>query len=189
MSDAAPDADIEAMRRLRAGDDPALNDIMHRWRDKLATFLYRSTHSHEVAADLAQETFVKLYQSRHRYEPSAAFPTYLFRIAANLSRNHARWRTRHPTVSVEDCPETIQQIPGKEIAPDAAAQQQESAARIERALASLPVELRQALHLFTYEEMGQREIAQVLNCSVKAVETRIYRARQILRCLLDRTAE
>jgi RNA polymerase sigma factor (sigma-70 family) len=122
MSDAAPpetlpDADIEAMKRLADGDDLALNGIMHRWKDKVAAFLYRMTGSAEAAADLAQETFVRLYQSRARYQPAAAFPTYLFRIAANLGRNHARWRTRHPTVSVEDCTAAFQQLPGHDASP------------------------------------------------------------------------
>jgi hypothetical protein len=83
MSDSAlpeslPDADIEAMKRLADGDDLALNGIMHRWKDKVAAFLYRMTGSAEAAADLAQETFVRLYQSRARYQHTAAFPTYLF---------------------------------------------------------------------------------------------------------------
>jgi RNA polymerase sigma-70 factor (ECF subfamily) len=189
MSEAAlpespPDADVEAMKRLADGDDLALNGIMHRWKDKVASFLYRMTGSPEAAADLAQETFVRLYQSRARYQPTAAFPTYLFRIAANLGRNHARWRTRHPTVSVEDCTATLQQLPGHDARPDEAAEQQEMTLRIEKAIATLPSDLREALHLFTYQEMSQHEISLALGCSIKAVETRIYRARQMLKELL-----
>lgn len=184
LTDSAPDVDIEAMKRLAEGDDLALNGIMHRWKDKVAAFLYRMSGSPEVAADLAQETFVRLYQSRARYQPSAAFSTYLFRIAANLGRNHARWRTRHPTVSVEDCPATLQQIRGQDASPDEAAQQRETTMQIEKAIANLPVELREALHLFTYEDMSQHEIAETLGCTIKAVETRIYRARQMLKEML-----
>jgi RNA polymerase sigma-70 factor, ECF subfamily len=184
MSDSPPDADIEAMKRLADGDDLALNGIMHRWKDKVAAFLYRMTGSVDAAADLAQETFVRLYQSRARYQPTAAFPTYLFHIAANLGRNHARWRTRHPTVSVDDYTATMQQLPGHDASPDESAQHHETALRIEKAIASLPGDLREALHLFTYQEMSQHEIAQALGCTIKAVETRIYRARQMLKELL-----
>lgn len=184
MPDSPPDADMDAMKRLADGDDLALNGIMHRWKEKVAAFLYRMTGNTEAAADLAQETFVRLYQSRARYQPTAAFPTYLFRIAANLARNHARWRTRHPTVSVEDCTAALQQMPGNDASPDEAAEHHETTLRIEKAIASLPVDLREALHLFTYQEMGQHEIAQALGCSIKAVETRIYRARQMLKELL-----
>lgn len=181
------DVDVEAMKRLAAGDDLALMGIMERWKDKVAAFLYRMTGRHEVAGDLAQETFVRLYQSRTRYQPRAAFSTYLFHIAANLARNHARWRSRHPSVSLEDCADSVQQLPGSSPAPDEAACDAETLARVENALASLPPDLREALHLFTYEEMSHAEIGAILGCTAKAVETRIYRARQILRGLL--TAE
>ena len=150
----------------------------------MAASLFRMTGRAAAAADLAQETFVRIYQSRTRYQPTAALPTYLCRRAANLGRNHARWRTRHPTVSVEDCTATLQQLPGHDASPDEAAEQQEMTLRIEKAIASLPSDLREALHLFTYQEMSQHEISLALGCSIKAVETRIYRARQMLKELL-----
>jgi RNA polymerase sigma factor (sigma-70 family) len=116
MSDTPPDADISAMQRLAAGDDLALNSLMERWKDKVAAFLMRMTGNAATATDLAQETFVKLYQSRARYRPTAPFPTYLFRIAANLARNHARWKLRHPTVSIDNeddhVPESVEAQPG-----------------------------------------------------------------------------
>jgi RNA polymerase sigma factor (sigma-70 family) len=119
MSDAPPDADILAMQRLAAGDDLALNEIMHRWCDKVAAFLQRMTGDPDAAVDLAQETFVRLYQHCGSYSPSAAFPTYLFRIAANLGRNHHRWRRRHPTVSLEDEEGASGETPGHQSSPDA----------------------------------------------------------------------
>ena len=172
------------MKRLADGDDLALNGIMHRWKDRLVSFLQRSTGNHHVALDLAQETFVRLYQSRDRYKPDAAFATYLFRIAANLARNHARWRSRHPAVSLDAVTGLADRLRDPESGPDAQMEKDEAFARIERALATLPPELREALHLFTYEEMSQGEIARALGCSVKTVETRVYRARQMLRGLL-----
>lgn len=184
MSDSSPDADIVAMQRLAAGDDLALNDLMQRWKDKVAAFLLRMTGSSTAAVDLAQETFVKLYQSRFRYRPTAAFPTYLFSIAANLARNHARWKQRHPTVSIDDedvrVPENAETRPG----PDEQLEHNEQMQRVEKALADLPADLREAMLLFTYEDMGYAEIAAAVGCTAKAVETRIYRARQILRAVL-----
>lgn len=184
MSDSSPDADIVAMQRLAAGDDLALNDLMQRWKDKVAAFLLRMTGSSTTAVDLAQETFVKLYQSRARYRPTAAFPTYLFSIAANLARNHARWKQRHPTVSIDDVeghvPESAEARPG----PDEQLEHNEQMQRVEKALAALPADLREAMLLFTYEDMGYAEIAAAAGCTSKAVETRIYRARQILRAAL-----
>jgi RNA polymerase sigma-70 factor (ECF subfamily) len=184
MSDTPPDADITDMQRLAAGEDLALNSLMDRWKDKVAAFLLRMTGNVSTATDLTQETFVKLYQSRGRYQPSAPFPTYLFRIASNLARNHARWRLRHPTVSIDNeddhVPESVETHPG----PAEQMERSEQMERVEAALAALPADLREAMLLFTYQDMSYAEIAAAVGCSSKAVETRIYRARQILRSAL-----
>ncbi|MCB1207615.1 MAG: sigma-70 family RNA polymerase sigma factor, partial [Verrucomicrobiae bacterium] len=100
--DFTPDADTVLMQRLAGGEDLALNELMTRWRERVAAFLLRMLGDHATAMDLTQETFVRLYTSRHSYKPVAAFSTYLFHIAANLARTQARWRKRHPTVPMED---------------------------------------------------------------------------------------
>jgi len=189
MSDAPPDADTQCMKRLAEGDDLALNDLMDRWRDRLAAFLYRMTNNKEAALDLAQETFVRLYQSRERYQPTAPFATYLFRIAANLARNHARWRKRHPAVSIDDCDNAVSELREPSSSPDESADHREQLICVERVLASLPDDLREAMLLFTYEDMSQAEIARALGCTTKAVETRIYRARQILKAALTKASD
>ncbi len=184
MSDAPPDADILAMQRLAAGDDLALNDIMHRWKEKVTAFLQRMTGDPDAAVDLAQETFVRLYQSCGSYTPSAAFPTYLFRIAANLGRNHHRWRRSHPTVYLEDGERIGDETPDQHSSPDVDMDYNERLRAVEAAIAALPPELREAMLLFTYEDLSYAQIAKAAHCSSKAVETRIYRARQMLKSLL-----
>lgn len=184
MSDAPPDADILAMQRLAAGDDLALNEIMNRWKEKVAAFLKRMTGDPDAAVDLAQETFVRLYQSCGSYTPSAAFPAYLFRIAANLGRNHHRWRRSHPTVTLGDEERIGIESPDHHSSPDADMENGERMLAVEAAIAALPPELREAMLLFTYEDMSYAQIAKVAHCSSKAVETRIYRARQILKSVL-----
>lgn len=179
------DSDSELMSRLAAGDDLALNVLMDRWSTRVSSFLFRMTGQRDIALDLAQETFVKLYQARGRYKPQGGFSTWLFAIAANLARNHARWKRRHPTVSMEetsngglDCHEETAhdgRTPGE------LAQARETAAAVNRAVLELPHELREALTLFVHEGLGYSEIANLAGCSEKAVETRIYRARQILK--------
>lgn len=184
MSVTPPDADILAMQRLAAGDDMALNEIMHRWRDKVAAFLQRMTGDPDAAVDLAQETFVRLYQHCVSYSPSAAFPTYLFRIAANLGRNHQRWRRSHPTVALGDEERAWSETSDIKPSPDVDMDNNERLRAVEAAIAALPPELREAMLLFTYEDMSYAQIAEAAHCSSKAVETRIYRARQMLRSLL-----
>lgn len=174
--------DAALMQRLAGGDDLALNALMSRWRDRVAAFLLRMVGDHATALDLAQETFVRLYSSRHRYRPTAAFSTYLFHIAANLARSQARWRTRHPTVPLADEQGRILHEPEDTgLKPDDAAVSNEKTALVNHAIAALPHDLREALLLFTVEDMSHAEIALTLGCSAKAVELRVYRARQALK--------
>lgn len=179
----APDSDL--MLRLADGDDLALNSLMTRWSDRVVAFLFRMTGQRDVAIDLAQETFVKLYQARARYRPQGNFSTWLFAIAANLARNHARWKARHPTVSLDatnpDGSATFPDPVDMDPTPGEAALTHEQTTAVNAAILALPLELREALTLFVYEGLGYAEIASLNHCSPKAVETRIYRARQILK--------
>lgn len=184
LSQALEATDAELMARLAAGDDLALNALMARWRDRVASFLYRLTAHPDAAADLAQETFVKLYQAKKRYRPDGKFSTWLFAIAANLGRNHARWKARHPTVSLDQDAASSPLLaeaadPGQ--TPEEVLASAECARAIEAAFQTLPADLREAMTLFIHEGMGYAEIASVVGCSAKAAETRIYRARQILK--------
>jgi len=179
------ESDSELMIRLAADDDLALNEIMRRWGARINSFLFKMTGQRDVAVDLAQETFVKLYKARKRYRSTGTFSTYLFTIAANLARNHARWKKRHPTISL-DAP-TLDGSPRRDEtqepsnSPDKAAVVSERYAEVHAALLDLPHDLREAMTLFIYEAMSYAEIAELTGCSSKAVETRIYRARQILK--------
>ena len=179
------DADVLLMRRLADGDDLALNEIMSRWRERVAAFLLRMVGDYATAMDLTQECFVRLYTSRQSYKPTAAFSTYLFQIACNLARSHARWRRRHPTVPLEDEDGIMVREPADtQLPPDSAADLREKIVMVNQAIAALPAELREALLLFTVEDMSHAEIATAMRCSQKAVETRIYRARQTLKSTL-----
>jgi RNA polymerase sigma-70 factor (ECF subfamily) len=177
--------DITLMGRLAAGDDLALNTLMERWQDRVGAFLFRMIGDHETALDLTQETFVRLYSSKHKYKPSAAFSTFLFHIAANLARSHARWKARHPSVPLEDADgKLIREPEDPHLRPDARADLSDRTALVREAIDALPEDLRQALLLFTLEDMSYAQIAQTLGCSEKAAELRIYRARQSLKAQL-----
>jgi RNA polymerase sigma-70 factor (ECF subfamily) len=178
--------DHELMARLASGDDLALNTLMRRWSDRIVAFLYRMTGRHDTAVDLAQETFVKLYQARARYRPRGGeFSTWLFAIASNLAKNRARWRSRHPEVSLDapagDGSNPFPEPRSAEASPDQAAVTRETGEQVRAAIQALPHELREALLLFTHEQLGYADIARITHCSPKAVETRIYRARLILK--------
>jgi RNA polymerase sigma-70 factor (ECF subfamily) len=172
------DDDLVAMSQLSAGEDRALGQIMERWKTRLISYLLRFTGSETVALDLAQETFVRLYQGRARFRPTASsncFSTWLFGIAANLGRNHLRWQGRHPTLPLDAAGDPAS--PGD---PSLSAETKERAAAIGKAIASLPPDQREAVILSEYENLSHAEIAIIAGCSVKAVERRISHAREQL---------
>lgn len=178
------DNDLEAMRRLASGEDRALTDIMDRWKARLITYLLRFTGNRSTAVDLAQETFVRLYQARTRFRPTASpncFSSWIFGIAANLARNQLRWQSRHPTLPLEEAGD-----PASLGDPSLSAESKEQSAAIRAAVASLPEDQREALILNEYEDLSHGEIATIVGCSVKAVERRISHAREQLRRELKR---
>lgn len=186
MGEPIDDADVLCMRRLKDGEDLALTEIMERWQQRIANFIMRFVGNETDAVDLAQETFVRVYESRHRYEPRAAFSTWLFQIATNLSRNHARWRSRHPSVPLEvesddDMDKTRPEVVSQDSGPCDTMVKKEQAGAVREAIQSLSLEYRTIILLFEYEELSYREIASILKCSEKAVESRFYRARQALK--------
>jgi RNA polymerase sigma-70 factor, ECF subfamily len=177
-------SDAELMHLLAEGREAALNALVHRWRDRLAAFHYQMSGDRGTALDLTQETFVRLYRHRENYQPRGAFQSWIFRIAGNLARDHARWRARRPTVPLVES--GAYHIPDHVAGPDAAAASRDEIAAMDRAIASLPMDLRRALVLFVYEDLSHAEIAGIEECSAKAIETRIYRARQLLRQALEK---
>lgn len=178
--------DREDMARLVAGHDPALNDLMGRHADRLYHYLFRLLQNETEAADLAEEAFVRIYENRVRFKPQSKFSTWLYAIATNLVRDLQRHRARHPQVSLEaqhqetgqDFHETL---PEPKPNPGESMEADERVGAVRRAIAALPEDLRVPLVLVEYEEKSYAEIATILDCSSKAVEMRLYRARQQLR--------
>ena len=96
-TDALDRADME---RLQSGHAAALNDLMTRHAPPVFRFLCRMVGNEDDANDLAQETFVRVFKSAKSFRAEQKFSTWLFTIAANLARNHFRWRSRHPNISL-----------------------------------------------------------------------------------------
>jgi RNA polymerase sigma-70 factor (ECF subfamily) len=176
------------MARLKNGDDDALNTLMGRYGERLFHYFIRLLQNETEAADLAQETFVRVYQSRARFDPDRKFSTWIYAIATNLARDRLRWRSRHPEVSLDnnEAHESALKntLPANQPTPRESMETKERAAAVRRAVGELPEELRVPLVLAEYEEQSHAEIAVALGCSPKAVEMRIYRARQQLRARL-----
>ena len=189
MRDSRNDPDLECMRRIQDGDDLALSELMNRWQLRLVEFIYRYTGDRTTSVDFAQETFVKIYQHRDSFR-GGQFSTWLFSIASNLCRNRFRWLSRHPTVSM-DADEEAGSAARPAFAdnstptPSENLETGERIAAVKKAIQCLPHDLRVAIVLAEYDELSYREIAAVLNCSEKAAEMKLYRARKQLRELLE----
>jgi RNA polymerase sigma-70 factor (ECF subfamily) len=174
------------MQRLAGGHDAALNDLMARHARPVFQFLCRMLGNEDDANDLAQETFLRVYQHRARFEPGARFTTWLYTIAANLARNHHRWLGRHPKVSLDAESEATGQsigdvLPSSDPAPDGVAVATERAAAVRAAVESLPADMREVMVLCEWQELSAAEAAAILDTTPKAIDNRLYRARNLLR--------
>jgi RNA polymerase sigma factor (sigma-70 family) len=181
--------DRAAMARVQAGDEAALGELMTRWELPTKAVIARIVLNASEAEELAQETFVRVWQQRDRFRTGAEFRPWLFAIAINLARNRLRWWRRRPVVSLHEWSETQgtadrRQGTGIEAAGAMRLEREERAVAVRDAIAALPVDLREAIVLFEYEEMSHVEIAEVVRATPKAVETRIYRAKEKLRAAL-----
>jgi RNA polymerase sigma factor (sigma-70 family) len=189
-ADAAPENapdDETLMAALAADDFRALDALMLRWQRPLHAFLYRHLLNDADALDLAQETFVRIHQHRARYRPGARFSTWMFQIALNLARDHARKRSRRRTDSLDAAPPALAAgLADPALPPDVAARRAEEAAAVRSALAELPEDLRAIIVLFEYQNLTHAEIAEVMGTTAKGVESRLYRAREKLRARLTR---
>lgn len=185
------DADLVLIGRLQHGDDEALDELMTVHKQQLFSFIYRFVSNQADAADLLEETFVKLYLNRDKFAPTGKFRTWLFQIATNLCRDWARSRKRKPATPVAEfydaemaaSVEREQFLPVPE-SPSAKTEEAEEAAALRSAIDKLPHDLKMAIVLHCLEGHSQEETASLLGCTAKAVETRVYRAKKRLHKLL-----
>jgi RNA polymerase sigma factor (sigma-70 family) len=180
----ATPSDEELMLRLQAGDDSALAPLMHHWEAPVKRFIFRLVGNAVEAEDLAQEVFMRVYTKRATYRAGAKFSTWCFSIAANQAKNRLRWWRRRPALSLDAWAETGGEVVDESSVGNQAsahALRQERAVAVQQAIAALPMDLRTALVLFEYERQSMAEIAITLGCTAKAVENRLYRARQRLK--------
>jgi RNA polymerase sigma-70 factor (ECF subfamily) len=159
---------------------------MERWQKPLLSFILRYVGNEIDSVELAQEAFVRAYHNRHRFNFKSKFSTWLFTIGVNLCRNHARWRDRHPTIPLESVQQTDKHSQqdfavSREETPSHLIERSELARQVREAIEELPHELKTVVLLHEYENLSYDEIGKVLGCTQKAVETRLYRARKLLR--------
>lgn len=173
------------LRAWREGGESAFDAIVARWQRPLFAFAWRYVRQHADAEDLVVEAFVRLHEQRHRLRPDTNLAAWLFTTLANLCHNHHRWRRRHPEhsleVSADSSTPSALDVASLAPLPSATLEGDEAAAAVRAAIEQLPHDQKTALLLHHYENLGYREIAAIVGCSERGVETRLYRARQRLR--------
>ncbi len=178
-------SDEALVQKSKEGDLQAFDELVRRYEGKIYSIAFRFMGNHADAGDLAQETFIRLYQSLASFRGDSAFSTWLYRIAANACRDELRKRQRRCVVSIEDMsvvsPGSVPVAGGVDYSPEEAVQRREVQQQIQACLNELSPDHRLILILREILGMSYEEIAASLNCSLGTVKSRISRARYNLK--------
>ncbi|OGC94686.1 MAG: hypothetical protein A2W25_15820 [candidate division Zixibacteria bacterium RBG_16_53_22] len=172
--------DQELVNKAQNGDSRAFEKLVEKYMKRIYYLAYRMTRNHDSADELAQESFVKAYQALGSFKPGYNFYTWIYRICVNLSINFLK-KERH-TVSADQLRE-IDLLPETTAGLDQLERMiaSEQASIVRKALDTLPPDQRSAFILKTYDNMSYDQIAEVMECSMGTVMSRIFRARQKLK--------
>ena len=178
------------MERVKAGDTEAFRALVEAHQHRVIGAVAKMLGDPSDAEDLAQQVFVRVWRSAPRYEPTAKFTTWLFKITRNLVFNELRRRKRHPVQSLDavaeagDLPRQYEDAGAKPA--DTAMLDAEMQTAIQQAIDQLPETQRMAIILRRYDEFSYEEIGEILELSVPAVKSVLFRARTDLRERLKR---
>jgi RNA polymerase sigma-70 factor (ECF subfamily) len=185
------DPDIQLMLRFKDGDQHAFRTLFDQYKQQVINYCYRYCGHPEVAEELAQETFLRVYKASSRYRPKARFSTWLFKIATNVCLNEIRrpvYRARIESMDQDfrrDCdPPREVAVEPEHCMPDALFEAQQDQDLIRQAMGRLPEAQRAALLLRATEGFSYQEIGRQINRSENHVKTLIHRGRQRLREIL-----
>ena len=179
------------MGLIGGGDMAAFEQLVERHQALVAGTAARMLGSNSDVEDIAQQVFIRVWKSASRYRPRAKFTTWLLKITRNLVFNELRRTKRRAQLPLQAEPDA-EEIPLPDevtAAPDASLLESELQQAIENAIAELPETQRMALILRRYEDLSYEDIAEVLDLSVPAVKSLLFRARTELRARLGKYLE
>lgn len=176
--------DDKLMEQISSGQEAAFRLLVQRWESPLFGFLWRMTGSEDDARDLCQDTFVTVYSRSSEYESEGKFKSWLFRIAGNLARSFLRRRKIIGWVSFDFAKHDR---PASTDLPDAEVSRDQQVKILQVAVDKLPPRQKQALVLKRYQQLSQREVAEVMQISESAVESLLVRALTQLRKEIGRS--
>lgn len=180
----AKDTDKELVRRVQKGDRHAFDLLFSRYQHKILNLVSRYLRDREDVEDVAQEAFIKAFRALPRFRGESAFYTWLYRIAINTAKNHLVARSRRPPgvdVDIEDAEfmDGTDMLKESE-SPEAALARDELSAEINLAISQLPDDLRSAVTLREFDGLTYEQIAEIMDCPVGTVRSRIFRAREAI---------
>ncbi|HWP48497.1 MAG TPA: sigma-70 family RNA polymerase sigma factor [Candidatus Limnocylindrales bacterium] len=178
--------DEELMAQVQRGDQAAFEELFKRYDRKIFNYFLRYLGDEELAKDLFQETFLRVFQFSKSYKPtthsgrSSSFAAWLYTVARNVYRK--QWG-REPVEGRmgESTWEMLEEVPTPNATPQQARADQELVEKIKQALDALPESQREVVILHKYQGLSYPQIAQVLGCSISSVKQRAFRAYQSLR--------
>ena len=179
--------DEQLINEFKDGINPAFDEIVYRYKDRLVNFLFRYTGNRDDSEDLAQDAFIKLYRSKHLYQEIAKFSTWFYTIAINVAKTYIKKKSKLSTLSISDYdPENDKDfdIPANVLEPD-----EETNARLEnyyiqKAINSLDDTYKEAIILRDIQDLDYEEIAKILDIPIGTVKSKINRGREKLKVIL-----
>jgi RNA polymerase sigma-70 factor (ECF subfamily) len=195
LQQTAVNVDNALVRDFISGNDAAFTQLVTKYKDPLTNYLNLMVGNYEIAVDLSQETFFRVYRHIGRYSNIYQFSTWLYRIATNLAIDEMRFRRRRGQVFYNNVwnnspqrdsegPEfqisDVRRNPGEEFL------RKESTRLLGDAIRSLPGKYRTAFVMKEVMELPYEEIARILKCSTGTIKSRLHRARELLQRKLER---
>jgi RNA polymerase sigma-70 factor, ECF subfamily len=184
VSEWALDPDAALMVKVCGGHEPSFETLLGRHRSQVVNHLYRLVHNRAIAEELAQDVFLRVYRFRDRYQPEAKFTTWLFRITTNVALNWRRDMRRETAhlrldAAIQDARQI--QVPDQTLRADEQLLAEFHAKEIRNAIESLPSKQLAAVVMHKYEGMDYASIAEVLDCTIPALKSLLFRAYETLR--------
>ncbi|AQA18467.1 RNA polymerase sigma factor RpoE [Halioglobus japonicus] len=180
----AAETDQQLVARVQKGDQRAFDLLVLKYQHKIMSLIGRYVHDADEVQDVAQEAFIKAYRALPKFRGDSQFYTWLYRIAVNTAKNHLVSRSRRPPgsdVEVEDAEYYEGGGALRDIeTPETALFGAELKAVVDAAIADLPDDLRSAVTLREFDGLSYEDIADIMECPVGTVRSRIFRAREAI---------
>ena len=176
--------DKQLVARVQKGDSRAFDMLVLKYQHRIFGLISRYVHDADEVQDVAQEAFIKAYRALPRFRGDSAFYTWLYRIAINTAKNHLVSRSRRPPGSDVDVEDAEYYASGGALheieTPESALFGSELKEVVERAIRDLPEDLRTAVTLREFDGLSYEDIADIMDCLVGTVRSRIFRAREAI---------